>query len=110
MIRKACVVCGKLSDRNRCERHRRPAWGDRPVRENRSKLSGSAQQKRARRVLEAHYWVCHVCREFGSDEVDHVIPLSQGGADDESNLRPIHSEPCHRLKTAEEARQGRART
>jgi 5-methylcytosine-specific restriction endonuclease McrA len=51
---------------------------------------------------------CHVCGEYGSDEVDHVIPLSEGGADDMDNRAPIHSTPCHERKTAEEARRVRA--
>ena len=32
-----------------------------------------------------------------SFEVDHIIPLSQGGTNDKSNLQPLRSE-CHKLK------------
>ncbi|OXR49599.1 MULTISPECIES: HNH endonuclease [unclassified Pusillimonas] len=39
-------------------------------------------------------------------EVDHIIPESQGGTDDHSNLRAIN-EDCHRKKTQAEARAGR---
>lgn len=39
-----------------------------------------------------------------ADEVDHIIPLSQGGTDDETNLRAI-AHDCHEKKTARE-RQG----
>ncbi|SFY16506.1 HNH endonuclease [Azotobacter vinelandii] len=38
-----------------------------------------------------------------ADEVDHITPLSQGGTDDDSNLRAIASRPCHARKTAREA-------
>jgi 5-methylcytosine-specific restriction protein A len=54
-----------------------------------------------------HGRICHVCGLPLADEVDHVIPLAEGGADDESNLRPIHSLPCHRDKTLDEGRRAR---
>jgi 5-methylcytosine-specific restriction protein A len=53
--------------------------------------------------------ICHVCGLPGSDEVDHVIALAEGGADDDSNLAPIHSRPCHLQKTADEAERARRR-
>lgn len=105
-MKRACVVCGALSPKTRCPDHERKPWEDRPARRNRSKLSGSRQQKRARYILEKYGLLCHVCGKFGADEVDHVVPLAEGGADDESNLRPIHSSPCHREKTQAEARRG----
>jgi 5-methylcytosine-specific restriction protein A len=106
-ILKACGVCGRLSEEPRCERHRRRPWANSDRRQR--TVSGWEQQRRAKRVLERDYGICHVCREWGADAVDHVTPLSQGGKDDESNLAPIHSEPCHRLKTAREAERGRGR-
>nr|WP_255321662.1 HNH endonuclease signature motif containing protein [Pseudomonas aeruginosa] len=36
-------------------------------------------------------------------EVDHIIPLSQGGTDDDSNLMAIAGYPCHARKTARES-------
>lgn len=56
-----------------------------------------------------HEGKCHVCGHHGADEVDHVIPLSEGGSDDKDNRRPIHSTPCHRDKTAREAARARHR-
>ncbi len=35
------------------------------------------------------------------NEVDHIVPLSQGGADDESNWQAL-CKPCHSRKTARE--------
>lgn len=75
-------------------------------------MSGWEQQQRARRVLAEHvdedgFPVCHVCGRPGADQVDHVIPLAEGGADDETNLRPIHAVPCHRDKTQAEATRAR---
>jgi 5-methylcytosine-specific restriction protein A len=47
-------------------------------------------------------------RQAGADQVDHVIPLSQGGADSVDNLAVIHADPCHREKTQAESRRARA--
>lgn len=71
--------------------------------------SGSREQRINKAVMEQHEGRCHVCGELGADEVDHVVALAEGGADTFENRRPIHSEPCHRIKTAEEAARGRAR-
>ncbi|MDI3835105.1 HNH endonuclease [Pseudomonas aeruginosa] len=40
-------------------------------------------------------------------EVDHIIPLSQGGTDDDSNLMAIAGHPCHARKTARESAASR---
>lgn len=71
--------------------------------------SGSREQKINRAVMERDEGRCHVCHLLGADEVDHVIPLSEGGSDGMENRAPIHSEPCHRIKSAEEAKRGRER-
>ena len=86
--------------------HAVKAW-ETSRRSERSLLSGSAQARRAERVMLQHGRVCHVCGLPMADEVDHVVPLAEGGADDESNLRPIHSVPCHREKTRAEAQRAR---
>lgn len=59
--------------------------------------------RKRRRVLRKHGGICHVCHQPGATEVDHVIPASRGGSDDEENLRPIHH-GCHLTKTGREAR------
>lgn len=46
--------------------------------------------------------VCHICGQPGSDAIDHVIPLSRGGADIPSNLKPAHHDVppyCNRRKS-----------
>ena len=75
----------------------RPAWGRQadfePLPKNWARLR--------RRVLRRSE-LCHVCRLPGADEVDHIVPRSAGGTNDEANLAPIHANPCHRRKTARE--------
>ena len=58
------------------------------------------------RIFEAADGICHICGgriQVGEAwDLEHVTPLSMGGADEESNLRPAHAK-CHRDKTSSEA-------
>lgn len=50
--------------------------------------------------------LCHICgRPIDGTrerwEVEHIIPLALGGADDAGNMRPAHTR-CHRSKTTED--------
>lgn len=90
-----------------CPIHGPKPWSTSRRRE--STVSGWEQQRRAKRILFQYDTVCHVCHRPGATLVDHVIPLEEGGPDTDDNLRPIHPEPCHRVKTAAEAERGRAR-
>jgi 5-methylcytosine-specific restriction protein A len=49
---------------------------------------------------------CDQCHGSGltATEVDHRIPLWEGGTDDDSNLQAINTD-CHKRKTADEARR-----
>jgi 5-methylcytosine-specific restriction endonuclease McrA len=44
-----------------------------------------------------------VCGKPGAQQVDHVLAVSQGGSDEDTNLAAIHAYPCHAAKTAREA-------
>jgi len=68
-----------------------------------------------RRVLLRDGYTCQCCGIVRMDnEVDHCIPLEQGGSNDYENLQTLCSGPdgCHARKTAEEskARAGRQST
>ncbi|UYB51164.1 HNH endonuclease [Xanthomonas sp. AM6] len=57
---------------------------------------------------------CEACQSSGrlpllADEVDHIVPVAEGGTDDMSNLRAINHD-CHKVKTQAEARRGAARS
>lgn len=60
------------------------------------------------RPAAGEYPVCPDCdqpiREGDGCEIDHAVPLIDGGQHAESNLRAVHAR-CHRLKTAREAKQ-----
>jgi len=54
MILRACVVCGRLSDRGRCERHR-------PVRASASSRGYGFRWRRLRAEFLAQYGACEDC-------------------------------------------------
>ena len=53
---------------------------------------------------------CEACQASGfpmqAHEVDHIVPLCEGGKDNPENLRAINRE-CHKAKTVQESRKGR---
>jgi 5-methylcytosine-specific restriction endonuclease McrA len=105
---KACATpgCANLTRESYCPECKPPAWQRSTPR---TTLSGWVQQKRAPRILRLNDEVCHVCGLGGTDQVDHVIPISEGCTDADENLRPIHGRPCHEQKTLAEAQRARAR-
>ena len=64
------------------------------------------------KVLERDEYLCRcdACSASSdplpAHEVDHIVPLSQGGKDNPENLRAINRD-CHRIKTAAESAAGR---
>jgi 5-methylcytosine-specific restriction protein A len=109
--RKVCAHVGpdgSCVNLQPCPLHERKPWtGSR--RRERSTLSGSREQKVNRHVMLRDDGRCHVCGCYGADEVDHVVPLAEGGGDGMDNRAPIHAEPCHREKTQAEAERARRR-
>lgn len=63
-----------------------------------------------RRVAAKNKWRCEACSEVLSAafQIDHIIPLSEGGADDETNFQVLCPN-CHATKTLNEAIERRAR-
>lgn len=91
-----------------CDTHAPEPWSGGSPR--RYEVNGYERARRRTRVLHRHHYKCHVCGQGDADEADHVIPLAEGGQDTEENMRPIHSVPCHRTKTQDEARRARGHT
>lgn len=69
---------------------------------------GTEWGKLRARVLRRDNGLCQVCLKESSPvkatEVDHIIPRSQGGSDDMSNLQSICTHH-HRIKTSIEGRR-----
>ncbi|WP_233343645.1 HNH endonuclease [Burkholderia cepacia] len=75
--------------------------------------AGATPRIRGRRWVETRKRIAvdqqFVCRGCGCvwlpwrDEVDHEVPLEQGGSNDDSNLQLL-CDDCHKAKTVNEAR------
>ena len=65
------------------------------------RLRGRAAVSRRVRIWQRQRGLCSACGEvLGYDyEVDHTLPLAEGGADSDENLSAMHKR-CHELKTA----------
>ena len=70
---------------------------------------GWAWQQLRERILQRDCGLCQECKAQGrislAHAVDHIVPKSQGGSDDELNLRAI-CKPCHAVKTQRESKGG----
>ena len=102
--------CPRLVQAGRCPLHARSAWtnstGVTPAR-----IRGRKLQRLRKRLFKAHP-LCVACQARGRVSIatirDHVIPLSEGGADDESNVQAL-CRACSDVKTHDEAARGRQR-
>ena len=68
------------------------------------------QEERA--ALFAREPLCRRCRELGRVSAatirDHIVPLAEGGRDEDSNVQPL-CQGCSDLKTREESQRGQRR-
>ena len=68
---------------------------------------GTTWMTRRAKWFRAHP-LCCVCQAAGiarvADELDHIVPLARGGADDDSNYQSLCVE-CHRAKSKREAKE-----
>lgn len=67
---------------------------------------GHSWTKTRLRILERDMYLCQACLAQGratpATEVDHIIPKSLGGTDDDDNLQSL-DRSCHATKTQAEA-------
>jgi 5-methylcytosine-specific restriction protein A len=75
------------------------------------KLRGRALMKKREQIALRDKYTCQCgCRRvvtLQEGELDHRIPLCQGGKDTDDNLQWLAKEPCHAAKTARENNQQR---
>jgi len=92
-----------------------PSWGgNRGTRHERG--YDSKWDKLRLRILERDLYLCQQCKREGRATplkvrphdhcVDHIVPKFKGGTDDPSNLESLCQEPCHRIKSEREAKEG----
>jgi len=67
------------------------------------RIAGYAWMKIRAAVMARDRYQCQACGEVGTNhEVDHVVPLEQGGSNELGNLMLL-CVACHAAKTAREA-------
>lgn len=115
MLPRACVVEGcrglAVPGGSRCEAHRLTDAGTRrqarhSKRRAAARRGGTNAAARMRKAVNSvGYSVCLHCGrtvEARGIEIDHVLPLLDGGLDVESNVQPL-CRSCHKDKTSKEA-------
>lgn len=99
-----CLRCGRAG----CTEHVLEDWKtSKPI----HRMRGRGLQRERDRLFREHHYTCAVCGrvKLPMDLVrDHTIPLAEGGQDVRENTRPVCLD-CHKPKSDEEARRGRAR-
>lgn len=70
-----------------------------------ARIKGDTWMKIRDRILTRDQGLCVICRKAGvfrmATEVDHILPLEDGGSNDDDNLQSLDSD-CHAAKTAAE--------
>jgi 5-methylcytosine-specific restriction endonuclease McrA len=69
------------------------------------RIRGRSWMETRKRIALAHGYRCAGCGCVwvpSRDQIDHKVPLEQGGSNDDSNLHPLCHQ-CHEAKTAAEA-------
>jgi 5-methylcytosine-specific restriction protein A len=91
----------------RCPAHQRKVWSkyaDAPQR-----ITGRRLQK-MRESLFAREPLCRLCMQQGHTTLatirDHIVPLAEGGTDDDENIQPICAD-CDDVKSKAERLRGR---
>ena len=109
MSKKPCLDCGVVTENSRCPAHEAQRQTNNPrVRLNANDRGYSADWQRIRLgILARDSWICQRCgKRMAHDAnatVDHVVPLSLGGARlDPTNLVAC----CRRCNSAKKDRIG----
>ncbi len=88
-----------------CKAHTKPKWQKKSG--GRKRMSGRPWRRLREIVIKRDHGLCQPCQIKGKmtefKEIDHIIPVTQGGSDSISNLQCICIS-CHNKKTATENR------
>lgn len=100
MPMRPCLTCGTPARGTRCppcqrshDTHRRPSPNQRGY---------DAEYRKARRIILATGPACAICGTAPATTADHIVPVSRGGTNELTNLRPA----CHPCNSARGNRTG----
>ena len=99
--------CAELTDGRYCEKHQKEmdARYNKYERDPRARKRYGRTWKRIRDRYMAEHPLCEECQKAGrltpAEEVHHIIPLSKGGTNKDSNLMSLCTR-CHSSITARE--------
>ncbi|MFD1709078.1 HNH endonuclease [Ottowia sp. GY511] len=102
--------CGVLvhDGSGRCAKHARAAW----VKAQPTKRITGRRLQAMRAALFARSPLCAECERQGrvtpATERDHIVPLAEGGADDDTNVQGL-CHACHEEKRKAESTRGQRR-
>jgi 5-methylcytosine-specific restriction enzyme A len=101
--------CGALVNQGRCPKHQRAPQFRQTPRAERDDYYGTSQWKRLREeALRLYGRQCAKCPSSTGLHVDHVVPRSEGGADELSNLTVLcHSHHSSKSLADRNRRRGR---
>ena len=95
---------------SRCPKHPREAWGKKPTATKR--VTGRKLQAMRAALFSANP-LCVECQRLGrvtlATQRDHIIPLAEGGKDDDENVQGLCHD-CHDVKSQAESGRGRQRS
>ena len=98
--------CGRIGCTN--PDHQPLAWRPQQNPPLVTRIRGRELQRRRARLFARERWCVH-CAQLGTRTLatirDHIIPLAEGGTEDESNEQPLCLD-CSDRKTEEESRRG----
>ena len=95
--------CPRLTNEAYCQEHKPDrAPDDRP---SAAARGYDGRWRKVRRIVLAEEPLCRSCKARGrvvlASEVDHIMPLSDGGTEERENLQSL-CKPCHSEKTGRE--------
>lgn len=115
---KVCAQpgCPELTATSRCDQHKPAPWQHST---GHDRTSTAEWKRTVTRIRRRDHDTCYICGQTETRfanredrnaktegrnvkiEVDHIVPVFEGGTDDDTNLATI-CQPCHRTKTAAE--------
>jgi 5-methylcytosine-specific restriction protein A len=107
---KAKRWCSRCKTVHAGECPKREAWAESRRQRKTKRLTGRPWRRLRDQILERDNYLCQEHYRQGklvaAAEVDHIVAVTAGGNDDESNLEAICTE-CHKVKTQADSARGR---